>query len=454
MDDQTIAAHGGMLSRELAWLQRIIEQRFDMRQQDQHPALDSLDSPPDAAGDGGPHAALVRDMALGAHQRLALILALAPHLAPETLDVFLLQNQVTGRRFSEFGGLAGQAYGGFLPTVETALFLLAGANLAERLRWRTLFSPQSALLAARVLAIDAAPPGEPASCAALRVSAEYLGILLDGEAGAAPPSSEFPAERIDTPLDWDDLVLDAATREQIGMIRAWLLHADTLLHGWGLARRIKPGFRCLFHGAPGTGKTLTACLLGKHHGLPVYRVDLSRIASKWIGETEKNLAALFDRAQHQNWILFFDEAEALFGRRTEAHTANDRSANQQIAYLLQRLEDYPGMVILSTNQRGHMDEAFARRFQSTVLFSIPDADARLTLWEAMFRNGRIALADDVRFDLLAQQYPLAGGAIINVLRHACLRAVVRTPAVVTLADIMAGIKLESQKAGRYLTVTG
>ena len=141
-----------MLSRELAWLQRIIEQRFEMRQQDQHPALDTLASAPDTADDGGPYAALVQDMALGAHQRLALILALAPHLSPETLDVFLLQNQVTGRRFSEFGGLSGQAHGGFLPTVDTALFLLAGANLAERLRWRALFAPQSALLDLSLLA--------------------------------------------------------------------------------------------------------------------------------------------------------------------------------------------------------------------------------------------------------------------------------------------------------------
>ncbi|MGS0743283.1 AAA family ATPase, partial [Glaciimonas sp. GG7] len=230
-----------------------------------------------------------------------------------------------------------------------------------------------------------------------------------------------------------------------------LILPDTLMQGWGLAHRVKPGYRCLFHGAPGTGKTMTACLLGKQHDIPVYRVDLSRIASKWIGETEKNLATLFDRAQQHNWILFFDEAEALFGKRTESHTANDRSANQQIAYLLQRLEDFPGMVILSTNQRSHMDEAFSRRFQSTILFPIPDVASRLKLWEKIFRTEHIALAENINFEVLAEQYPLAGGAIINVLRYACLRAVVRKPAVIELADIMGGIKQESQKAGRYLT---
>lgn len=451
MTPAPMAAHSATIARELDWLQAVIERRFQARQDGLQPGLEGLAAAPDVAGADGPFAAFLQRMALGPAERLVLILAMAPHLAPEALDAFLLQNTVTGRRFSEFGGLIGQSHGGFLPTVETALFLLAGASVHERLRVRGLFASDHPLIAARVLEVEHERPHEPASSSALRLSREYLEILLTGQDGVLPSLAEFPAERVSTLLDWDDLVLDQVTLGQIDMIRAWIRHADTLLNDWGLAHRIKPGYRCLFHGAPGTGKTMTACLLGKHHGIPVYRVDLSRIASKWIGETEKNLAALFDRAQQQNWILFFDEAEALFGRRTEAQTSNDRSANQQIAYLLQRLEDFPGMVILSTNQRSHMDEAFARRFQSTILFPMPDAASRLALWEKMFRTGRIALAADVHFEALAEQYPLAGGAIINVLRYACLRAVMRTPAVVELADIMGGIKQESQKSGRYLT---
>lgn len=449
--EETAAAHSALIARELRWLQAIIEQRFAARHEDRHPALAQMEAAPAIPDGSGPYGAFLLDQALEPHERLVLILAMAPHLAPDALDSFLLQNQVTGRRFSEFGGILGHAHGGLLPTVETALFLLAGADLQERLRLRNMFFIQHKLLAQRVLEVNQEWPNEPQASATLCVSRQYLEILLTGENEVPPTLAEFPAERISTPLGWDDLVLDQGTREQINMIRAWIEHAGTLMHNWGLAHRLKPGFRCLFHGAPGTGKTLTACLLGQHYQLPVYRVDLSRIASKWIGETEKNLASLFDRAQQQNWILFFDEAEALFGRRTEAHTANDRSANQQIAYLLQRLEDFPGTVILSTNQRSHMDEAFARRFQASILFPIPDAAARLTLWESMFRNGRIALAGNINFAALAEQYPLAGGAIINVLRYACLRAVVRSPAVVELADIMAGVKQESQKAGRYLS---
>ena len=450
MNTQSMTSNCETIERELAWFQAVVQQRFASHQEQAHPGMDELAAPPDLSAASGPFAALLRDMALSPQERLVLILALVPHLAPEMLDPFLLQNQAIGRRFSEFGGVVGKAHAGFLPTVETALFLIAGGDRAKRIEARGLFTTRHRLVSGRVLDIDHQHPDEPPGSAVLRLSREHLELLLTGEGYVFPSGEEFPAERITTPLDWEDLVLDAATREQIDMIGAWISHSHTLMHDWGLARRLKPGYRCLFHGHPGTGKTMTACLLGKQHGVPVYRVDLSRIVSKWIGETEKNLAALFDKAQQRNWILFFDEAEALFGRRTEAHTANDRSANQQIAYLLQRLEDFPGMVILSTNQRGHMDEAFARRFQSTILFPIPDVSSRLRLWEDMFRTRRIALAPDVDFHPLASQHALAGGAIINVLRYACLRAVVRKPQVVELADIMGGIKQELQKEGHYL----
>src|SRR5262245_54924938 len=167
------------------------------------------------------------------------------------------------------------------------------------------------------------------------------------------------------------------------------------MNDWMLARRLKPGFRSLFYGSPGTGKTLTACLLGKATSLSVYRIDLSKLVSKYIGETEKNLASLFDHAQHQDWILFFDEADSLFGNRTESRNANDHAANTQISYLLQRIDDCPGVVILATNVRSHLDEAFARRFQSIIHFQIPGAAQRLKLWEDNFKDKPYRLGKDV-----------------------------------------------------------
>jgi len=177
---------------------------------------------------------------------------------------------------------------------------------------------------------------------------------------------DLPAQRMTTSCGWEDVALDRSIRRQVEDIVP-------------RAKEGRPaGFRALFSGPSGSGKTLAAALLGKSTGLPVYRIDLEEVVSKWIGETEKNLAILFSRAQEEGWILYFDEADALFGKRTEAREANDRAANQQVAYLLQRIEDFPGIVILATNLRAHLDEAFARRFQSIIRFHLPDAEPRRT----------------------------------------------------------------------------
>ncbi len=331
------------------------------------------------------------------------------------------------------------------------MFLLAGDDRARRVALAPLFASSQPLLKRGILIVDHRHPDEPPLSAALRLSPQGLHLLLNGSGHTPTPGPDFPATLITTTLDWDDLVLDDATRRQIDVIGLWIRHSHTLMDDWGLARRLKPGYRSLFYGPPGTGKTLTACLLGKRHSLPVYRVDLSQVVSKWIGETEKNLAALFDQAEHSGWILFFDEADALFGKRTESQSANDRSANQQIAYLLQRLEDYAGLAILATNQHAYMDEAFARRFQSTIHFPMPDAAARLRLWQDSFSGDGFTLAPDVKFETLAERHELAGGAIINVLRYACLMAVQRRPPTVQAHDLADGVRRELQKEGRYLS---
>jgi SpoVK/Ycf46/Vps4 family AAA+-type ATPase len=177
---------------------------------------------------------------------------------------------------------------------------------------------------------------------------------------------DLPAQRMTTSCDWEEVALERSVQRQIEDV----------------ASRIKEGhpsgFRALFSGPSGSGKTLAAALLGKATGLPVYRVDVAEVVSQWIGETEKNLAGLFARAQREGWILYFDEADALFGKRTETRNANDRAANQQVAYVLQRIEDFPGIVILATNLPSHLDEAFARRFQAIIHFPLPDAEPRRT----------------------------------------------------------------------------
>ena len=218
---------------------------------------------------------------------------------------------------------------------------------------------------------------------------------------------------------------------------------------WGLERNVKPGYRSLFYGPPGTGKTLTATLLGKEAQVDVYRIDLSKIVSKYIGETEKNMANVFDQAQHKNWILFFDEADALFGKRTEGSSSNDRHANQEVAYLLQRIEDFPGVVILASNLKDNIDDAFSRRFQSAIYFPLPDGLQRRRLWENLF-PGRRHLAEDVDLDRLAEDNILAGGALLNVASHAAMRAEREGRKTICQDDLLRGIRKEFIKEGRAI----
>jgi SpoVK/Ycf46/Vps4 family AAA+-type ATPase len=188
-----------------------------------------------------------------------------------------------------------------------------------------------------------------------------------------------------------------------------------------MKKKIKPGYRALFYGPPGTGKTLTATLLGKYTDKDVFRIDLSRVVSKYIGETEKNLSRLFDKAENKNWILFFDEADALFGKRTDIRDAHDKYANQEVSYLLQRIEGYNGLVILATNQRSNIDDAFIRRFQTIINFPMPRPEERFEIWTKTIPQ-QIEISKDVDLRQIASRYELSGAGILNAVHFCAIEA--------------------------------
>lgn len=444
------AMHQGCaaLEREMAWLGAVIDARIKLHFSLPCEVADVGElAPPELSGDGPYPGALRRHGVDGFNARLIIMLALTPYLRPQLLDPLQIKNINTDRVYTEFGGVAGAAQGGFQPTVETAAFLLCGEDLGARLALLESLSHGGALRAAGLLWFDQNAPAQGFLASPLQIHPASLGALTTGAEYQPSHSPAFPAARLETPLEWDDLVLAPAIREDVEEIRAWIEHRDTLLHTWQLARQLKPGFRSLFYGPPGTGKTLTACLLGKRCGMDVYRVDLSLVVSKYIGETEKNLASVFDQARSRNWILFFDEADALFGKRTQTNSANDRYANQEVAYLLQRVEDFDGVVILATNLRGNIDDAFARRFQSMVHFALPDAAQRRDLWRKAF-GPQLPLAPEVSLAALAAEFELSGGAVGNVVRYAALMALQRGEGQVGLADLRYGIRRELRKEGK------
>ena len=175
---------------------------------------------------------------------------------------------------------------------------------------------------------------------------------------------------ITTDLSWDDVTLNEDTAKQVEEIKTWFKQSPMINHeGAEKNKKLARGYRSLFYGPAGSGKKLTAALIGKEFDKPVYKIDLSKLVSKYIGETEKNLETIFDRAEEKEWILFFDEADALFGKRTGVKDAHDKYSNQEVSYLLQRIENYNGLVILATNMKSNIDDAFTRRFNSMIHFS-------------------------------------------------------------------------------------
>lgn len=379
-------------------------------------------------------------------ETVVLLLAIMPHTHPQALDLFFIQNKELDRPYTEFGGWKGTSHNGFLPTGETAAFLLGIDNPESRSLVMQLFSKEHWFYKENILRLEGQGAGEPFLSGKLSISEEFLAKVLNNGDYRPDYSVDFPAKRMETQLEWDDLVVSYHLREDLEYISLWLENEKDIRARWNLNKYIKPGYRCLFYGPPGTGKTLAASLLGKKHGMDVYRVDLSMIVSKYIGETEKNLAKIFDRAEHQNWILFFDEADALFGQRSEGNSSNDRHANQEVAYLLQRIEEFPGMVVLATNLKDNLDEAFFRRFQSVLYFSMPDKQARKQLWQKMLPEEWLQVNKDEILEK-ASEAELSGGSMINVVQNCALELFRSKEINLTLAILQHALEKELEKEG-------
>ncbi len=443
-----IAKNAADLEQELAWFAGLLDARFKLHF-DQDCAVSSVFdlAPPNLSKSRSEYARFLAHYQLTFAERAAVVLALIPHIRPRLLDPFFTRNETFGRKFTEFGGHCDGSDGDFLPTGETLAFLLAGDDLKLRFTLQTLFHPQHFFAQHNILRLERRSPDPASSKALLRISEEHLSLFTTGQPRHPTFSVDFPAQHIETRLDWSDLVLHPGTLSQLEEISTWIEHGDTLMNDWGMAPKLRPGYRSLFHGPPGTGKTITACLLGNATGRNVYKVDLSLVISKYIGETEKNLAKVFDQAQHKGWILLFDEADALFGKRSETRDAHDRFANQEVSFLLQRIETFDGIAILASNLRENLDDAFARRFESVIYFPMPRPEERLKLWRQGFPE-KAVLSDSLDIEKVAREHELSGGSVMNVIRYATLQALKDGARLIEPEDVLQGIRREYAKEGR------
>jgi AAA+ superfamily predicted ATPase len=444
--------HIKTLLQEVNWLSRVIAYTFHtyfMHEDKEGQVWDIV--MPDLTNDESAYGLKVKEWSLGYNERIALALVLAKELKPEILDVFLYKNAMTEKAYTEFGGSNIGTGTRFIPTVKTLVYILSANKPEECINAMELFENTHILIQESVLLTTKSDDDNALYLDVLNINKSWLKHFIKNTPYKRELSTDFPAQEITTPLNWNDLVLDDHVYEQVMEINDWLKHGKTLMGEWGLNKKIKPGYRCMFYGPPGTGKTLTASLLGKTANTPVYRIDISMLVSKYIGETEKNLAKVFEIAESQNWILFFDEADSLFGKRSQGSSANDRFANQGTAYLLQKIEDYPGVIVIATNIKGNLDQAFARRFQSTIFFPMPQADERQRLWENAF-SGKCKLSPEIDIEQIAQDYELAGGSIINVLRYCAMKTINRNDTKTLKSELIKGLGKELAKENKTMLV--
>jgi AAA+ superfamily predicted ATPase len=255
------------------------------------------------------------------------------------------------------------------------------------------------------------------------------------------------ARRIEPRYTWDDIVLPDMAQQQLIEIQQQVAQQTRVYEAWGFGKKLSRGrgVSALFSGSSGTGKTMAAEILAGTLNLELYRIDLSCVVSKYIGETEKNLARVFDEAERSSVILFFDEADALFGKRSEVKDAHDRYANIEINYLLQRMEDFQGLAILATNMRQALDEAFLRRLRFLIEFPFPDASQRAEIWRRSFPAEMPQ--QDLDIDFVARQFKIAGGNIRNIALNAAFLAAAED-APVQMPHLIRATKREFDKIGK------
>jgi hypothetical protein len=324
--------------------------------------------------------------ALTADETRLLLIALVHHVQPDLFDHSIHSRLKGAGDFPRIGGARGKNFRGFIPTGETALFLLAGDDWKQRLQVQQFFWADHVFAKKKILWLEDIGQGEPSMSGKIILSQDYVDIFTHSKVASPHFNMNFPARLIATPRSRDQLIISSQLNSQLEDLMDWIRFKDKVERSTDRGK-FRKGYRSLFYGPSGTGKTFAACILGKDTGKEVYRIDLSMVVSKYIGETEKNLELIFARAENKKWILFFDEADALFGKRTNIRDAHDKYANQEVSYLLQRIEDYDGLVILATNMRTNIDDAFIRRFNSVLKFSIPNAEERRIIWQNSFPKG-------------------------------------------------------------------
>lgn len=259
------------------------------------------------------------------------------------------------------------------------------------------------------------------------------------------------ATLINSRFVWDDLILDEEQKKQMRMVCDQMRYREIVGEQWGFHRKTPygRGLSVLFYGPPGTGKTMAAQVMANELGLDLYRIDISQMVSKYIGETQKNISRLFEKAKDINAVLFFDEADSLFAKRSEAKDSHDRNANAETAHLLQKLEDYEGITVLATNYLNNIDDAFKRRMKFIIHIAFPESEVRLRLWRSTL-PAEARCEEELDFEFFAEHFELSGSSIKEILTNAAYLAASQKRGMMN-CDLIEAVKLNYAKYGKILT---
>lgn len=376
-----------------------------------------------------------------------LCLALTAAFAPEALSL-LAQHALESKSSNLVGGVFSKGSPSFFPTVRTAVFLLSGKDLKMRAKYAAYFHNKQKIFLSGLVQTEPQSQQSIFLNHQIIFSDQFLGTILQDELPRLDADTAFPVRRGTGKHSLEDVILKEKAHIAISKLR---LFAKNMQKLWEVDKegKFRSNFITIFSGDPGTGKSHAAEAVGNEFQLPVYKVNFAQMVSKYIGETEKNLEKVFDRFDKQPSILFFDEAESIFSKRTEVSSSHDQHANNLQSYLLQKVEEFSGIIILATNVHNlsqYFDRAFQRRFRLIVEFEFPDYPERLELWNH-------ALIPPFTFEkglteMLARDYQLSGGSIYNVVSDGVIEALDQEVTIITFELLENALKDEFKKTSR------
>jgi hypothetical protein len=399
---------------ELKWLREII----DSRKKDAEIPLSVLaqkHSPPVQTASSAYASFLHNELSDSIEARIMLALILATQIDPAFPDKLLLENnhaRLVRSKESNEPIISG----------DTVLWLIAGDNANEKIKWHILFDAKHPFTTGGIITPGQTEPGTSIYSAPLILNRTMRDLFLYNEKRIPRYSFDFPARRIEGGMtSWDDFELNEGTREALHQAFAVMKQHENI-HNWEISKLTKPGCCVLFHGGSGQGKTASARFFGSLLGRDVYELAIEGISSKWVGESIQRFEQFFIQAEQNNWIVVINEADSLFGKRSDSGAGDQqgsRYADQDVSYLIQRMESFAGLLILTTNMRTNLDLAFQRRFDAEVFFSQLGPESLKKLFDKVWPSNEMEYESSFNWQPLFQNFPIPPASLYNVIRMAC-----------------------------------